>query len=457
MRTVSVFLLAFFTYINMQAQQAFTLEESIDYALVHQPEMRLEQLKVADADKQVKEYLASGLPTLEGKVGYQYFFDIPTQIIPDFLTPVVYNVLIDENLIGDRPVSLGPGLPAQFGTKHVLNAGLEFSTLLFDGSFFVGLKAQRLYKDLIRREGEVKQYEISDRVTRAYLAVLIAEKNLGIVDDNIANLSKLFSDTRATYEEGFAELLDVERLQLSLENLQAERENLQQLIDLSYNLLRFQMGYPVDQDIQLTDDFDRLTGLALVASPEEQGPIDISERPELQVLSLGESLNEMNIRRLRVSYLPSLRGFATYQHSLQRNDLFDGDDNPWFPTTVAGVNLNVPIFDGLDRSAKIQRARISLEKTQVERELFIRGAELEARNARIALENARKTALARKKSLDLAERIYETTQIKYREGVGSSIELSQAETAVFDSQARYIEALYNLVIAQSDLKQALGK
>ena len=448
--------LTFTGFAGAQSAQPFSLEDAISYALANHPEIRLEELNIADADKQVKEYIATGVPKLQATGGYQYFFDIPTQILPDFLTPTVYNILIDENLVPDQMIDLGPGLPAQFGTKNVVQGGIELSALIFDGSFIVGLQAQKMYKELARRQLNVKSHELRNRITQAYLAVLVAERNIELLDKNLNNLDHLLTETKATYEAGFAEKLDVDRLQLSLDQLRTDRENIARLLDVSYNLLKFQMGYPLDAPIELSEDFDALTGREWADEMIDGEEIKPELRPEMAVIELGEKLNEMNIKRIKASYLPTLTGFASHSQTLQRNDLFDKNDNPWFPNTVAGVNLSVPIFDGLDRSAKMQRARISLDKVRLEKDQFVRAVTLEVRNARVKMQNAYETVNARRRSLELAEEIYRVTQVKFREGVGSSLELTQAEADLYESQRQYIQALYELVIARAELDYALG-
>jgi len=306
---------------------------------------------------------------------------------------------------------------------------------------------------------QLNQSEVTVRenVTKAYLSALIAARNREIVSKNISNLEKTLSDVRATYEEGFAEKLDVDRLELSLSNLQNELESLEGVIELNYNLLKFQMGYPVEQDITLTDDIDVLIGESLVNSQvlldEELDPM---QRAEYQVLEGGEKLNEMDIRRIRSGYYPSLYAFGSYSQSLFRNDLFDSEANGWLPAAVVGATLNIPIFDGFMKSAQIDQAQIELEKTQLQKSEFVRTANMQVMNARISYRNALRNVDNLQASLDLAEQIYETTQIKFREGVGSSVEVSQAEADLYAAQGNYITALYDLLVARTDLEVALG-
>jgi len=465
MRNFLFFIIVLFGSLSLVAQQDFTLDEAVQYAIQQNNQIKIQQLDIERVDGQIREYKSIGIPKVNAGVDYQYFIEIPTQILPDFISPSVDARLLEYQVntetvgtIDDASKLIPPaegGFPAQFGTSHVLNGYIGVQSLLFDFSYLVGLKAQNLARDLEVKEIDQTEYQVKANVTKAYLAVLIAKENQGILDRNISNLSNLLRETKAIYESGFAEQLDVDRLSLSLQNLQAERENLTRLIEVNKNLLKFQMNYPLADEIQLTDQFEQFRDLA-VATKLSIDTIDFTKRPEYAVIQLGEQLNEMNIERIKAGYYPNLTGFYNYQQSLQRNNLFDSDQNGWFPTNVVGVSLNVPIFDGWEKKGQLQQARVDLEKTKLKRIEFERGVTLEAQNSYVIYLNAIQTVENRRNSLDLAQRIYDTTQIKYREGVGSSVEVTQAESELYGAQANYINALYDLVVARTDVEIALG-
>ncbi len=456
-------LLAIFLPLSAFSQQSFSLEEAINYAVQNSNDVKLKRLEISDAKSQVKEFMAIGIPQVTGNFDYQYFIDIPTSVVEPFFPeqdvttvedvngqeiPVSFTRL-DEN---DNPI-FGDPQELQFGVSHNISYGAEASFLLFDGTFFVGLKAARMYKDLLIKEVNVTKTEVSANVAKAYLGVLVAERSKAMIDKNIVNLKKILDETAAVYENGFAEKLDVERLELSLANLETDAKNLERLILVSKNLLKFQMNYPLEQKVDLTDNLDALVGALDVSGEILSGPVNFNDRPEYAVLDAAEDLNEVNLQRYKVGYLPSIYGFGSYQRTFQTNNLSEGK---WFPTTVVGASVNVPIFDGFDKEAKIQRTKIDLEEINVQREQFEDAMTLEVANARISFLNAQQTVSRRDATVELAQKIYDTAQIKYREGVGSSLEASQAESELYEAQTNYINALYDLLIAKADLDKALG-
>jgi len=422
-----------------QAQWQLSLEQSIAFAMDNSADIKLEQKDIEDAESQILEFKSIGIPKIDANVDYAYNLALPTFQVPDFNDP------------GGKPI------PVQFGTDQRLDAGLYLNTMLFDFSWIQGLRAQKMFRELVVRELDVTEYQTRATITRAYMAVLIMQRTNELIDNNISNIEKLHAETQALYETGFAEKLDVDRLVFSLSNLNVEKNNALRAIDMSENLLKFQMGFPVMEEIELTDEFDIVADQLSVESIDLTAGIDYLARPEYRALTLLEELNEINIKVIKAGYMPSFRGQASYAQSLQRDELFDSNSSPWYPSSVVGVSMNLPIFDGLERKAKIQRAEINSEKASIRRIDFENAMEMQVRNARIAYINARDASVSRSDAMDLAQSIYDVTQIKYREGVGSSVELTQAESELHSAQTNYINALYELIVAKTDLDIALGK
>ena len=439
-------------WLSAQEPASLSLEEAIRYAYENNLNLKNAQIKVADAREQIVERRSTGLPQLRSSVSYNYFIDIPTQILPDFLSPTIYGILFNEGLVSDLPTFSQDGLPAQFGTKHNLTASLDLSVMAFDASYLLGLKAARMYKEYAVRELDATRQEIKYQVISAYLPALLLEENLQMLDKNIGSVDALLRETQALYREGFVEQLDVDRLELSLANLSIERENLVRQKELALNNLKFALGYPMDQPLEVTDELNLLSAQA---APEDlSGTINYAVRPEYNLAGKGLELSEINVGLNRSGYIPTLNLFGSYQQSLFANDLSEGS---WFPTTVVGAQLNIPIFDGLNKKAKVQRARLDLETARNQMLDLERLINLEVANARTSYLNAQKRLDSQERSLQLAEKIYQTTQIKYREGVGSSIEVTQAEQSLYQTQQLYIQALYDLTLAKVSLDKALGR
>jgi outer membrane protein TolC len=441
-------------WVGINGQSQFSLDEAIEYGIEHQNEILIKQKEISEADADIRQYKSIGMPKLNGTVNYQYYFFTPVQPTPDFLTPAVYDVLFDENVLERRELGPPDVFELGFVQPHNLSAGLEASMLVFDGSYLVGLRAAKLYKDLVRRQLNATEQEVRGKIAKAYIAVLIADENLGIINKNITTITTSLNEMKKIYEEGFAESLDVDRLTLSYNNLNIEKEKIEGLIQLSKNLLKFQMNFPIDNKIELTDEIDDLVDMELAL--QNYNEINYDNRAEFAVLNTGRALNELDVERNKKAYLPSIRLFANLQGSLLRRNLFDGEESGILPTGLAGIGISLPLYDGGDKSARIQKAKISIEKTDIQIASFKNAVQLQVNNARISLINAQKSLVNTQKALAINENIYDKTQIKFREGVGSSVEITQAENSLYQAQGAYINALYDLLSAQTEWYIALG-
>ncbi|GJM34420.1 MAG: transporter [Saprospiraceae bacterium] len=423
-----------------QEVKKMSIQEAVNYAMDHSFTLKNAQIEIADAKEQIIERRAFGLPQLSASGNFQRYVEVPKQPLPqaflDFFEAM--------NIPVERETS--------FFLKNNFTASADLDAMIFDGSFFVGLQAAKKYREYVAQEYVTKQREVKNQVKEAYLPVLLVQENIRLLEKNISNLEKLFFETSEMYKAGFSEQLDVDRLQLSLANLKVERDNLMRQREVAISNLKFAMNFPIEEALDVADDLETL--LSPVSDQALNSEANLNLRPEIALLNMGIGLNEINIKLNKSAYLPTLRAYGAYQYQYQGNNSSDGF---WAPAAYVGLKLNVPIFDGLNKKAKIQRARLDLEKTINQKAELERGIDLEVQNARITYLGARERLASQQENLALAERIYETTQIKYREGVGSSLEVNQAEQSLYTSQSNYMQSLYDLISAQIGLDKALGQ
>jgi outer membrane protein len=436
-----MFLLLLFS-ISASAQniKSFTLDEAIAYALANSFEVKNAYIEIADADQLIKENKATGMPQISGSLGYSYSFKLPETVVP-------------AGLFTGMPIEGEfEKLPA-FGAKNRLTASIDASFLAFDYSYLTALKAARTAKNMAFSQKEQVEVTVKNKVREAYLPSLILEETRNTLQKNIANLEKLFFETKELYKAGFVEQLDVDRLELSLANLKTEINNIDRQKDLIYNVLKFSMNFPADQQIAVSDDINRL--LIDVEPIDLNGKVNYSTRAEYRVVQQSQILQDLNVSYIKSTYYPNLVTFAQYQQTGQSGKIFQ--DNLWTDLGVVGLSVNVPLYSGGAKKAKLQRAKLDLEKSNNQMRSLERAIWMEVGNARVAYKNAVQRVTDQQKNLDLAQKIYNTTQIKYKEGVGSSLEITQAEQALFQSQQNVIQAKYELLLSKVDLDKALGK
>ncbi len=418
-----------------QAQEPMRLTDCIRYALDNHPQIKMARLQIADAEWQIRENTGTGLPQIGVGVGYQYFLQrpgIPARAI-GIPTP------------GDEKVF--------FNALHSLSPSLSVSQLLFSNPYLTSLKAARIYRQYAQLQLSVAQRTVRDRVIDAYLPALLLEENLRILDRNIEKLEQLFRETQATVKAGFAEQLDADRLQLSLSTLRTERDNLGRQRDIALDALKLGMGMPIEQPITVADSLDAL--LQQYASLNPVAPFNFSNRPEYAVLIKGRELNLLQADLFKKYWMPTLVGFFQYQPGWQ--GAF-GNDTRWFfiPSAVLGVSLSINLWDGGSSRARYERARISYQTVEVQREMLEETLTFEVEAARRQLLNAAERIQNQERNLELSRRVYDTVQAKYKAGVGSSFELISAEQQLYSAQQALIQAKTDLLKAKAALKSALG-
>ncbi len=411
------------------------LADCIQYAYDHHPSMRLAQLQIADADWQIKENKAIGYPQLGASVGYQYFLQRPGIPASALGFPGA----------GDEKVA--------FNAYHSLTPSITWNQLLFSNSYLVGLKAARYYRAYVQDQVEVTKQTLRNGVIDTYLPALLISENLQVLDKNIGNLEKVLSETKATNQAGFAEQLDVDRIELSLSNLRSERDNLARQQEVVVNALKFSMGMPVKDAVALADNLAKLLGE--YAGADLTSDMNFSNRPEYVQLLKGRDLSAIQIELASKPWMPTVSAFLQYQPGFQGGF---GTDTKWFfiPAAVVGLSVNIPIWDGGGAKAKRERAIISVQSIDAQKQLLENALSLEVENARKQYSSANERVKNQQKNLDLAQRIYNTTQTKYTAGVGSSFELVSAEQQLYSAQQTLMQAQYDLLAARVAIKKALG-
>ncbi len=418
------------------SQQTFTLQQAIAYAQQNSYAARLANTDVQAAQKKVNETTSIGLPQVNAEGSFQNFIDIPTQVIP----ANAFNPMASPDEL----------MPVQFGTKFNSSASITATQLIFDGSYIVGLQAAKTYKDLAEKARAKTASDIKELVTQAYFTVLISEENLRVVDSSLQVVKRNYQEVEAFYKTGFSEEQDAEQLKLTVNNLQNIKNRTEKQTDLAYRMLKFQMGYPIEQPMHISDKVtDMLNGFNAENIMGNQ--LQVPKNYEYSLLETQKRLYELNLKKERFAYLPNLSAFFTHQQNAFRNEFNFFENRPWYPATIWGLKMNLPIFDSGIKMSKSAQARLDIDKieiqqTQLEQSLVLRSLSLKA-DFLTAYEKVGNET----ENLQLAEKIYNKTNIKYKQGLASSLELSQAHTQWLTAQGNYIAAVYDLLHAKNQL------
>jgi outer membrane protein TolC len=421
-----------------------TMRQAIDLALQTSRQVKNAQADVKLAQQKVREIQSIGLPQVNATGGFTQYVQIPGSYVPNF-------------------TGQGPDfLFIRFQQKYTSNLNIQASQLLYDGTYLLGLQAAKSFVEISRLMESKSETDLSFAVAKSYALCLNTSRNLELLDQNIYALKKTLEEVTEIYKAGFAEKLDVDRLSLSLSTLMMQRDKLLAGVEMTENVLKLTMGLDPSKPIVLADNLEQLNQELHIALPTGNEVPKPNNRVEYQLLQQSLKMNYFDEKRYLVGYTPTLVGFMAHQRTTNRSqfNFLEGNlpiNNTWVPATLWGLNLNVPIFDGFRKQSQIRQVRINREKTLNDITSFEYAAGMEYLNARQAYLSSLKALEVQKKNIELAESIYQNVNTKFKEGVGSTIEILSAENELKSARVNYLGALYDLNISLMDLKKALGQ
>lgn len=461
--TITLSAICAFSGISAIAQQnkapqrhAFSAEEAVDYALKHSAQVKNALLDIQSQAAMNKEITAAALPKLTASASGTFNPKVAVQTIQDFISPSVYGVLVDNNVKdgNGNPIKMPTDFgyfPIGFGAKWAGRAGVDFQQLLFDGQVFVGLQARRASIKNATLAAEVTQEQIKANVYKIYYQLVVGKRQLGTLDANIVNLEKLLFDTKQIFKNGFAEKLDVDKVQVQLSNLETERLKAENQLEAGLEGLKFLMQMPQQDELILTDSLSDAELKAGILGEDYK----YENRKEFQQLETAMELGNYNIKRYQLAKFPTVALSANYTESgqWQKFDYFKG---PYYSSSFIALSINFSLFDGGAKNAQIQQAKIDLRKMENNMDQLKASIDNDIKQARTLMKSALVTMDAQKRNIDLAQEVYNTTKLKYEQGVGSNQEMSTAQTDLITAQNNYYSSLYDAIISKIDFLKAAG-
>ncbi len=425
-------------YAQNSSRHAFSVKECVDYAHKNNVQVRNALLNVQGQYQTNRDITAAALPTVTASLSGNDYLKIPTSLLP--------------GEIFGQPA--GTYIPVQFGTKYNANAGFQLQQLLFDGQVFIGLKARSTSIDFQNKNVEVTEEAIKANLHKIYYQLVVSKTQIAIFDANLERLNKLLTDTKVLYQNGFVEKLDIDKISVQVSNLETEKLKALNSIEIGYLGLKTLMGMPLKEELILTDE---LTEDKIKEDITKDTSFLYSNRKDYEYLNLAKKLNEFNIKRYQLSYLPTVSLSGAYTKNAQRNQFNFFGKGDWFTTSFVGLNISVPIFDGFSKDAKIKKSRIDLKQTENQIENLKLSIDNEIETAKLNFNAAIITLNYQKKNMELAENVFNQTKKKFELGTGSNTEITAAQTDLRTAQANYINALYGAIIAKVDYYKATGK
>ena len=421
-------------------KQVFSLQEAIDYALENNYDAMNAKLGIEAADAQLREIVATGFPQISGSVEYNNFFKIPTQLIPG-------------EFFGEPA---GSYIPVQFGVRHNATIGITVSQLIFSGSYIVGVQASSVYSDLQEQNNKRSELDVAQSVTQSYYLVLLVEENQRILKQSLENINKIHYEVEQSFKEGFVEETEVKQLQISVTQLENSLNTLARQLDVSYKLLKLQMGYDINQNIKLTENLEDILQMVNISSLIKS-EFDMHKNIEFKLIESQVKLSELSLKNEWSKFLPTIAAFGTYQYNAQRPKFtfFDGDEK-WFNTGIIGVQLQIPIFNSGAKFFKVQQSSIELKQAENTKRKVEQALALQFSQTKSELKSNYHIFNNNKKNMTLSQEIFDKTLEKYKEGISSNLELIQVHNQYLSSQSEYFKSMADLLNSKNSLDRLLN-
>jgi outer membrane protein len=461
MKKMNVLLSAFLVLsagsVHAQQKYELTVKEAVELAYKNVFELKNAELDYKIQEAKNREILGQALPQVSGNISANRYLQLPKILFPDATSTAVYSILKAEGVSGSGGPIVNVPDPAlrevSFQQPWNTSIGATVTQLLFQPDVFVGLQARKTALELNQAIiGQTKE-KIKDSAYKRYYAILIVQKQLHFLNESVIRLEKLYHDDSIMFKNGFAERLDLDKVQVQLNNLRTAQSTVESAVTLSYAYMKFALGLSQKDTVVLKDD--------LTVENIKQGLLDESfsydNRAEIKTLTVLEQLQKLDVKRYKMGYLPTASLSGNYSVNGMGQKFFTDKSTFWLKSSYVGVNINVPIFSGFQRKYKIEQAQLNLQKAQNNIENVKQAIDFEQVATKESLKNALFNLDIQERNLDLALRVYNTTKLKFEQGLGSSFEVLQSDSDYQQAQSNYFNALYNATVAKISYQYSLGK
>jgi outer membrane protein TolC len=404
-----------------------TVESCVQYAMEHYPLLKQSYVNQEITNSQIRGKLADWYPQISMDAAYQHYFQLPT--------------------------TLFNGTATKSGVRN--SSGVQFGLTqnIFNRDALLASSTKGIVQKSARQDIEATKIDVAVNVSKAFYDVLLTEKQIQVLDEDIIRLKTSLKEATDKYKGGVVDNIDYKRATISLNNAVAQRKSSAELLKAKYANLKQLMGYPADQSLSLHTDSAELENMAMIDTTQS---VDFKSRIEYQQLEKQEQLQFANLKYEKWSFIPTLSAFANYNLSYMNQD-FGKLYNNNYPNSYFGLQLGVPLFQGGKRKENIRQANLQIDLVKLNKENFLNAASTQLVSAMAVYKSDLGTYLALKENVDLAKEVYNTITIQYKAGVKVYLDVITAETDLRSAQVNYSNALYQLLSDKLDVEQALGQ
>ena len=420
--------------------ESLSLSEAIEFGLSNNRSIINADREILKAKKERWKTISIGLPQISSEINYQNFLEMPVSLVP-------------AEFFGGQ---MGTFSELIFGTEQNMIGSVKMEQLLFDGSYLVGLEASRIYLKISENLFEKTNLEVKKLITTTYTNVLIAQFNISFLEKNKKNLEVNLKEIHELFKNGFEEEESVEQMQLSLSQVNSNLKYAQNLMKITEEMVKFVIGYPTEKPLLLKSNLEDIFNeeFYFKTIPEIT---NISNNIDIKIADNNVKSEALQFKYEKSKSLPKLSGFINQTYTGNSNEFTFADrDQKWYGSSLVGLNLKIPLFSSLGRSAISQKAKISLDQAKTELTETQERIRIEVNAAYNDYDLAIDNYFTEKENLRLAERIEKKNQIKFFEGIVQSFELRMSQMQLYNAQNNFVAAIHSVINKKTQLETLLN-
>jgi outer membrane protein len=403
-----------------------TLQNCVQYALKHYPLVQQSLLNEEITEHQIKSKLADWYPQLNMNAYYQYYFQVPEVAFAGNVSPS--------------------------GTHNVSTLGLGLTQNIFNRDVLLASQSANDVRTQAKQTTSANKIDVVVNVSKAFYDVLLTQQQIALLDDDIVRLERNYKDAYNQYRSGIVDKTDYKTATITLNNSKAERKTNMELLKAKMVYLKQQMGYTAANSITISYDSTQMEKEAFIDTNQV---VNYNSRIEYQLLQTEKKLQIANLKYSRWSYLPSVSAYGDYNFNYLNNQFSPLYSNN-YPSSLVGIQLAVPIFQGGKRIHEIRTAELQVKSIDWDITSLQTNINSQYAEAMAVYKSNLNDYDVLKENLDLAKEVYNTVELQYRSGVKAYLDVITAETNLRTTQVNYTNALYQVLSSKLDVEKSLG-
>lgn len=421
-RSIVMLLASIFVYSGWaQERLSLSLEEARQYALQYNRTLKNAGLSVQEAQSALWQSISQGLPQIDVTGNYMNYLGAKAHF---------------------------EGMDIAFGQAGSITS--QVNQMLFSGSYWVGLQLSKLSKQISETSKRKTEQDVIQQVTSSYNSIVISERTNQLLQQNKENLIDIQKKTQATVNAGAATQTDADQIEVQVSSVDNMIKSNERQTELAYNMLRIQLGVSANTAIELKDSLNSLV-------KEENNfrllgeKFDVSQNPSMQLTEKQLELAKKQEQQQKASWLPTISAYYSYTYKYIKPQL------DLSPSSVVGLQASWPLFTSGGTYSKIKQARFKVQENENTLAAMRDQLMVQVKQARFNLSNAIDKLTTQTKSMDVSRRIFADITRKHEHGMATSLEVTTASNNLLQVQSDYINALYEVLTAKTDLEQLLNK